>query len=73
MYSIFLIEARQICWSTFLRYALYNLDSRAIIWLSIDLNLGRIRKFIPPPLEQGGGVYGTQPEVFDMLQYFETI
>ena len=54
---IFLIEARQICWSTFLRYALYNLDSRAIIWLSVDLNLGRTRKFIPPPLEGRRGVW----------------
>ena len=68
MCSIFLIEARQICWSTFLRYALYNLDSRAIIWLSVDVHanlyLHRWR---------GGGVYGTQPGVFDMLEYFETI
>ena len=30
-----LLESRQICWNTFLRYALYNVDS-TIIWLLVD-------------------------------------
>ena len=29
-----LLESRQICWNTFLRYALYNVDS-TIIWLLV--------------------------------------
>ena len=30
-----LLESRQICWNTFLRYALYNVDS-TIIWFLVD-------------------------------------
>ena len=30
-----LLESRQICWNTFLGYALYNVDS-TIIWLLVD-------------------------------------
>ena len=30
-----LLESRQICWNSFLRYALYNVDS-TIIWLLVD-------------------------------------
>ena len=38
-----LLESRQICWNTFLRYALYNVDI-TIIWLLVDLKKKKILK-----------------------------
>ena len=40
-----LLESRQICWNTFLRYALYNVDS-TIIWLLVDMCLHEILRVL---------------------------
>ena len=54
----------------------YKCRKNDLTWHEVLLTLGRTRKFIPPPWYKGGrgpGVDGTQPRIFDMLQYFETI
>ena len=54
----------------------YKCRKNDLTWHEVLLTLGRTRKFIPPPWYKGArgrGVDGTEPRIFYMLQYFETI